>query len=448
MTTNAYIHLFKAKIDKLNKEEQALLKNLLEASRLISDIYAIQFDQKYLGSNFYPHDVTLQELETEAKNNPQILDPYTMVERNTSGKLVAIPYHVKFKKELNPIIKYIREAAKITDDKEFKDYLLARATSLEDGSYENADIVWLESKVFKFNFYIGPAERYNDQLMFKKCAYQAWVGIINEKVTNEATNFKSIIASSQRKAINPSEKIMQHGVLSIRADNTILFSGLISKFMFTGADLPNEPRLVERYGSEATIFLTSLDEKFDNQHYKIYQKVFEKTFQKGYTKEQLRLGTLRNILVHEIAHPLIKYRGNENRLKNLFPVFDEIGAYVIGVKNCGLLLLKDVISQKELEAIMVMFLCRAFTWYEDYQSNKGVVQYVQGYALALNFLFENGAIRVHNGIFWPNFTKFFVCLDELASVFERMLAEGNYQEAKNFLDQYGSLSVFDQFSKK
>ena len=109
--------------------------------------------------------------------------------------------------------------------------------------------------------------------------------------------------------------------------------------------------------------MTSLDEKFNSQHYKIYQKVFEKTFQKGYTKDQLKKGTLRNILVHEIAHPLIKYRRAEGRLKNLFPIYDEIGAYVLGVKNCGLLLLKDIISQKELEAIMVMFLCRAFTWH-------------------------------------------------------------------------------------
>lgn len=450
MENSMFIHEFNIKIKNLSfsREEELILNKLIAAGKMIGRIYRKQFDPDHPGSNFYPHDASFAEIEKAAQKDKSILDPYTIVERNDKGDLVAIPYHKKYAKELTPVIKLIGEAAEETKDKEFKRYLRARATALKNGLYEQADIVWLTTKPFKINFVIGPIERYDDKLFFKKCSFQSWVGVLDEVATQEAINFRDVIFSSQRKIIAPEEKVRLQEKVTLRVDKTLLFSGLISRFMFTGTNLPNDVRLMEKYGSVVTIFSTCLDEKFEEQHYSIFQKVFEKSFQIAYTKEQLRLGTLRNILVHEIAHPLLRFRGAESRLKNLFPVFDEITAYVYGVKSCGLLLLKDIITQKELEAIMVMFLCRAFTWWEDYQKDKGVIHYLQGYAIALNFLFESGAIREHNGIFWPNFTKFFVCLEELASVLERMLAEGTYTEAKNFLARYGSLATIDKFARQ
>lgn len=449
MKSSMFIHEFNIKIKNLSlsREEELVLEKLVAAGKMIGRIYKKQFDADYLGSNFYPHDATFAEIEKAAQKDKSILDPYTIVERNDKGDLVAIPYHKKYAKELTPVIKLIGEAAEETKDKDFNRYLRARVTALKNGLYEETDIVWLTTKQFKINFVIGPIERYDDKLFFRKCSYQSWVGVLNKNATKEAVDFRDVIFSSQRKIIAPEEKVRLQEKVTLRVDDTLLFSGLISRFMFTGVNLPNDVRLMEKYGSVVTIFLTCLDEKFEEQHYPIFQKVFEKSFQALYTKEQLRLGTFRNILVHEIAHPLLRFRGAEDRLKNLFPVFDEISAYVYGVKSCGLLLLKDVITQKELEAIMVMFLCRAFTWWEDYQKDKGVIQYLQGYAIALNFLSEAGAIREHNGIFWPNFTKFFVCLEELASVLERILAEGTYSETKNFLTHYGSLSTIDQFAR-
>lgn len=450
MDSSTFVHEFNIKIKSLSlsKEEESVLGKLIAAGRLIGEIYKKQFNPDYLGSNFYPHDATFEEIEKAAQKDKKILDPYTVVERNNKGDLVAVPYHQKYAKELAPVIKLIKKAADEAGNKEFKRYLHARAKSLKDGTYEETDIIWLTSKVFKINFVIGPIERYDDKLFFRKCSYQSWVGVLDDKATQEAINFRDVIFSSKRKIIAPNEKIRLQEKVTLRVDKTLLFSGLISRFMFIGTNLPNDVKIMEKYGSVVTIFQTSLEEKFEQQHYPIFKQVFEKSFQELYTKEQLRLGSLRNILVHEIAHPLLRFREAEDRLKNLFPVIDEIVAYVYGVKSCGLLLLKDIITQKELEAIMVMFLCRAFTWWEDYQKDKGVIQYLQGYAIALNFLFETGAIREHNGIFWPNFTKFFVCLEELASVLERILAEGTYSEAKNFLARYGSLAMIDQFAHK
>jgi len=448
MQNNPFVHEFKIDLKDLSKEEQLVLLSLIEAGKLIGEIYKNQYNKNFPGSNFYPHNVSKKEIEQEAIKNKEILNPYTMVEKNSDGKLNAIHYHQKFASNIISLTKILERAERNSTDQELKKYLKVVIKSLLEGKYEEAMIAWLTSKNLKINFVIGPIERYDDKLFFKKCAYQSWVGIIDKKATEEAIKFRDIIFTSKRKTIAPVEKIHLQEKITLRIDKTLLFSGLISRFMFTGTNLPNEVKIMEKYGSIITIFLSSLEEKFNSQHFPIFQKVFEKTFQKQYSKEQLKIGTLRNILVHEIAHPLLRFRGAEERLKDLFPVFDEISAYTLGVRSCGLLLLKDVISQKELESIMVMFLCRAYSWWQDYQKDEGVVDYVKGYAIALNFLFESGAIREKDGIFWPNFTKFFVCLDELSHTLEKILASGNYNDASKFLLQYGSLNIFSKFASK
>ena len=135
--------------------------------------------------------------------------------------------------------------------------------------------------------------------------------------------------------------------------------------MFTGTNLPNDVNLMEKYGSNLTIFETSLDENFKNGHFPIFKAIFDKEFQKSYSEADLYAGSLRCILLHEICHSLMRYRDAEERLGNLFPVFDELYGYILGIKSCGLLLLKGALTQKELEAILVMYICRNFPWWLD-----------------------------------------------------------------------------------
>lgn len=94
---------------------------------------------------------------------------------------------------------------------------------------------------------------------------------------------------------------------------------------------------------------------------------------------------------------------------------------------------------------MVMFIARAFSWWISYLKEPGVIHYAQGFAIALNFFLENGAIRESGGFSWPNFTKLFVSIDELADALERILALGTYEDAKKFVEKYASLEIFEQF---
>jgi len=441
------IKKFKVGIKELSAKEKLILEKLISAAELIAPLYLKQKNNKYPGANFYPHDVAKEEIEAMVKKNRAILNPYTFVERDKFGKLITVPFHLKFKKELKPIAKLLIEVAKLSPSKDFSRYLKSRADSLLNGSYEKSEIIWLKTKPFKFSFVIGPIERYLDKLFFKKCAYQAWVGILDGEKTRDAERLKKMILVSRKKILPGSEKV-DVSKLDVRVDKTLIFSGLIADFMFTGTNLPNDVNLMEKYGSKIKIFETSLEEKFKNEQFPIFKTIFTKNFQKSYSKTELYLGSLRCILLHEITHSLIRYRDAEKRLRDLFPIFDELYAYILGIKSCGTLLLKGAMSQKELEAILIMHICRNFTWRIDSMKNPDVSHYAIGAAIAQNFFFKEGAIEKRGGISWPNFAKICICLDELSHLLEYYLALGSYDDAKEFMEEYSSFNVFKNFYPK
>jgi hypothetical protein len=436
---------FPAKGIKLSPSEKKVVQKLVKAAESIAPIYLKQENNSNNGANFYPRDTTRVQILEAAKKNPDILSPFTVVERDKKGKLIAIPYHIKFKSQLKKTASFIREAAKLTDNKDFAKRLEVQANALLDGNYEASDIYWLSMKPYKISFVIGPVERYLDKLFFTKCACQAWVGVMDENLTADAARFKDYIVGARRKVLAPSEKVDFLDKIQIRVDDTLIFSGLISRFMFTSTNLPNDVSIMERYGSRVSIFKPSFERKFETEHHPIFHAVFEEKFQEGYPVDVLRLGSLRNSYLNEIGHSVLRYRDAESRLREYFPVFDEISSSVYGVKSCGALLLKDVISQKELEAIMVMFIARAFSWWLSYLKEPGVIHYAQGFAVALNFFVESGAIRESGGFSWPNFTKLFVSINELSDALERILAVGSYEDAEQFIEKHASLDIFERF---
>src|SRR5690348_1601556 len=104
------IKTFSPKLPKMKKSEKATLDLLVEAAKALSPIFDAQKNFKQPGANFYPSGVSKKEIEKAAKSNPEILSPYSVVEK-VKGKLIAVPYHEKYAKELTPVIKYILQAS-------------------------------------------------------------------------------------------------------------------------------------------------------------------------------------------------------------------------------------------------------------------------------------------------------------------------------------------------
>lgn len=445
MANSEFIERFKVDSAILDKDELVVFEKLLEAAELMSNVYALQLTKGK--ANFYPPDATKSEIEKAASSDPAIFSPYTVVERNSNGKLTALPYHVKYAPQLRLVSKKLEEAARICKNSEFAHALNVQAKSLLDGNYDKAQITWMRVKPYIIDVVIGPLERYDDQLFYIKRSYQAWVGIMHRNLTARAVAFKDAVFGARRRLYPPTEKVDFMEKAQIRVDNTAIFAGLVAKYRFSATTLPNDVEIMEKHGTEATVFLPVVRDEFDKIHMPLFKAIFSPEFRQAFSEDDLERGYIYTVIMHEIARVLIRYRFATNRLQEFYPVFNEIAVEAAGIKNCGNLLLKDMISQKEMEAVLVMFITRMFDYYQDMKDKPAMKPYVLGNAILLNSLLSSGGLQVtKNGISWPNFTKMFIAVSDLADEMEKILAEGSYKDAQHYLSKHSSLSVFKQFS--
>lgn len=427
---------------QLSSEEKEILTILKSAVEDISKLYELQ-----LKDGFYPTNISKKELEKAAKNNPNILSPYTIVEK-VGQKFITTPFHKKYAEYVTSIAEKIIKAAKLSSNKSFQDYLEMRAKSLIDGNYKQADAAWFDVKGTRIDFMVGPCERYLDKMFLKKRSYQAFVAIIDDEMTKETEQIKEILYSSAKISydVGHSTDIPKKGV-NIYIENTIASAGYIAETIFSGEHFPLDLDLMKQYGSKIIIFYPQLKLKFDEHLYQIFQKLFEKRFAEGYSKELLLKAAVYNIVLYELGRQLHKYTGARERLKDLYVPIDEANGFVSGIVHSKYLVIKDCITQKELEAIIIIHIVWMFSdWIMNKQSGRQE-GYVLGDAIIINNYLENHALMESDGISWPNFSKLFFQIENLASIFVKLLREGKYQEVKRFIDKNGSLENFKKLGR-
>lgn len=426
---------FNPKLSWLSKNELQVLSLLKEAAKLIIPLYKKQENQKFPGANFYPHDIKKEEIEKAAKKDPQILSAYTIVER-IGGKLVATPYHEKYAEFLKPIANKLEEAAKITEDKGFAKVLKAQTKALLDDSYERAIIARLQMKPYILDICLGPNDYFDDQLFFRKGSYQAWVGVLDKEATEKFNKYKEIILSSQRRTLIPNGRIDNNGHVEVRVEDVLLFSGLLARTKFVGLNIPFDLNIVERYGSDIILFKQAGDLRVEEQILPTFNIIFSEGFKQGFTKEDLKMGNIGYVALHELAHSYLHYKNAVN-LKDLRICIEELTATTLGFRVGGSLFLKDLVTTKQLESMIAVYLCRSMYLVKNMKNDKSMSNYALGGAIFLNFMLDSGAIRQYKGLTIANFTKIFVATHDLSLVMERLLSGGSRKDAEIFIKKYG-----------
>lgn len=131
------------------------------------------FEDKKLqpGKGFYPQDLTKKELVEYVLDHPEqasaIFSNNTMVQRD-GKRLVAVPYSVAFRDEMEGAARELQLAAKATDHKAFAEYLQWQAQQLVNDSDPEmaytADKMWINNlEDSPLEFTIG-RENYEDRM--------------------------------------------------------------------------------------------------------------------------------------------------------------------------------------------------------------------------------------------------------------------------------------------
>lgn len=417
---------FNPKLPRLSEGEKKVLKLFVEAAELIAPLYLEQEkDAK---------KVSREEIEKAAKNDSSLLSPYTVIEK-INGELLATPYHIRYAKFLEPIAEKLNTASNITLNSGFKKALKLQAKALLDGSYEEAVIAWLKMKPYILDISIGPLNHFDDRLFFAKASYYAWVGVIDIEGTKRLNNYKSVILTTRRKAILPKERIDVNQVKA-RVVDVLAYAGLMARTKFTGINLPMDLKIVENYGTEIILFNQPNDVRMQEQIIPTFEKIFSPEFKKGFSREDLRRGYLRIVAMHEFAHSYLYYKHAEENLQDLFVCIYELAANMLGFRLAGSLLLKDRINNKQLESMIVAFICRYYYLNEERKTNKLMVNYGLAASLFMGFLFESGALKEFNGLIILNFTKVFLSIQELSFMLEDLLAHGTRKDGESFIMKY------------
>lgn len=435
------------KLDKkyyanLSKEDLATLKILESAVKDIAKIFELQ-----LKEGFYPKGAAKEELEKENEVDPDILSSFTCVIRE-KGLLKAVPYHIHYAKLLKPIAKKIEKASDISTNKSFKAYLEARAKSLIDGSYKRADILWLNVKNEKIDFNISPFERYLDKTFFVKSAFQGHVGIIDDKATEKSANYKDTLYSSAKISFSKfhSTDIPQKGV-QIFYEETPITAGYLSYALTTGQHFPADVDIMQQYGTKILIYYSPLRLKFIKLYYPIFKACFEKTFASKYSKELLFEATSLCGLLAHLGRQLHQFSGARERLKGLYAQIDAANGFASGIEHSKHLVVKGLLSQDQLEAIIIVHILWMVADWIRYKQLGIKESHTIGNSILLNTYLSSGALRESKGISWPNFSRIFFEIELMAYKLTNILQNGSYKEAEKFIKENANLKSFDRLTQ-
>ncbi|MGA8182282.1 MAG: hypothetical protein WB819_01425, partial [Terriglobia bacterium] len=153
------------------------------------------------GHSLYPQDLTREDIDAFLRSHPsaktEIYSPYSIV-RHEDRDLAAIPYNVAYKPFLEKAASDLREAAALSNDKMFGNFLTARAVALLDDKYYPSDILWLDLKDPKIDVIFAPYESYLDGLLGVKTSYGAAVLIRNDAESRKLALYERYIPMIQR----------------------------------------------------------------------------------------------------------------------------------------------------------------------------------------------------------------------------------------------------------
>lgn len=443
----SYIKKFPIDSSELTADEKKIVKKLVAAAELIDPLYAKQKNPQYPGANFYPHDATREEIENAAKKNAAILNPYTFVERDKSGKLVAVPYSKKFKKELTAVAKLLREAATLSKDKALKAYLVARADDLLRDNLDKSNVLWLKTDKSKIGFVIGAFDRFHDKLFFQKRGYSAWVGILDSQKTKEMEGFRAAILASEKRHL-PGAKSAKVSQIKIRVEHTHMLSGLDADFLFVSNNLPSSADLhiIKKDGTICTLFTPLMDWRYTNWILPVYQNLFANSHEKVCSEQELWKAFVRICVLDEISHSLMRYEDAAKRLQETFAYLNEIYGDILTIKNSEYLFLKGALTERELQAIMLAEISHGLYYFVSAQKRPHLAPLAVGYACFFDFLLKGGALKKTKEGFEVDFQRAFIAIDELAHVFEYYLSLASRDDTKEFLEKFDLQDVLKQFA--
>ena len=393
------------------------------------------------GAEFYPHDLTKEELERAAAGAPDsgraLRSLYTVVRRDSAGTLSAVPYHLAFATPLRDAATRLREAAGLADDPGLRRYLELRATALETDDYRASDLAWLDMKSNALDVVIGPIETYADYLFGYKAAAEAYVLLKDREWSSRLARYASLLPALQRGLPVPAAyKRERPGTDSdLNAYDALYYAGDANAGSKTIAiNLPNDEEVQLRKGTRRLQLKNVMRAKFDRILVPIAGELIASD-QQAHVKFDAFFD---NVMFHEVAHGLgikqtVGGKGTvRTALREQASALEEGKADILGLYMVTSLLERRELTGATLEDHYVTFLASIL------RSIRFGATEAHGRANAaqLSYFEEHGAFARDSttGRYRVDFPRMRAAVDSLGGLIIRMQGNGDYDAVKRFME--------------
>jgi len=320
---------------------------------------------KPLGANFYPKDMTKEEFEAADMVDKSSI--YNFVRRDENGKLFTIPYHEKFKHEVEEVSELLLEASALAEDAGLKNYLELRAAAMLNDDYQKSDFAWMDMKTNTLDIVIGPIETYEDQMFGNKAAHEGYVLIKDQAWSKRLEKFSAYLPELQKGLpVDAAYKKETPGTDSdLNAYDVVFYAGDCNSGSKTIAiNLPNDEEVQLAKGTRRLQLKNAMQAKFDKILVPISEVLIDESQRKHITFDAF----FANTMFHEVAHGLgikntIDGKGTvRESLKEHSSALEEGKADILGLYMIQQLHAKGELEE-DIKANMVTFMARKRCFY-------------------------------------------------------------------------------------
>lgn len=385
---------------------------------------------KFPGANFYPHDMTKEELEKSKVADK--MGQYSIIRRDSSGKLYSIPYHEAYKEPLQRAAGYLKQASEITSDPSLKKYLSLRAAALLTDNYTVSDEAWMDMKENSLDVIIGPIENYEDGLYNLRNAYEAYVLVKDKDWSRRLEKYVAMLPDLQQGLpVDEKYKSEKPGTSSqLAAYDVLYYAGHSNSGSKTIAvNLPNDEELQKTKGTRRSQLKNAMQAKFD----KILKPIADELIDPSQIGQVTFDAFFANVMFHEVAHGLgikstINGKGTvRSALQEQSSWLEEAKADIL-----GLYMVTKLVEKGELQGPLE-------NYYTTFMA--GILRSVRFGAgeahgkanmLAFNFFEEKGAFeKTSDGRYKVNFEKFRTAMNDLSQLILTLQGNGDKAGVEN-----------------
>jgi len=397
------------------------------------------------GANYYPPDLNAAERARIESGEQDLDDLFTMVRRDESGRLIAVPYSTFFADHLRKAAQLLNEAADLSDNASLRDFLRSRAAAFLSDDYYESDMLWmdLDSPV---EITIGPYETYEDGLFGYKAAFEAFVTVTDPEESARLATFKNELPwlEAQLPIADRFKNFNRGSESPIRVVDEVYTAGDTRAGVQTIAfNLPNDERVREAKGSKKVLLRNIMKAKFEKILTPIAKVLVAEDQLGDLTAESFFLHTLWHEMSHGLGPGNITIDGRQTEvrleLKEHYSTLEEAKADAMG--EWDILKLhgdgrdyfpKNIVREQATTYLAGLFRSVRFGIGEAHGAAN---------AIQFNYLLEKGGIAYDDasGRFRVNVSEFLPTIEALLREILLLQAHGDYAGTARFIERYNHM---------